>query len=96
MTTQHSRLDLMREYELAPDSALFSQETVAALRHCSIALIERDRWAGTGVRFVKTGRLVRYRKKDIREWLENHTAFQSTTQAQQEQDKSLFTSAGNS
>lgn len=87
MTTQYSRLDLMREYELAPDSALFSQDTVAALRDCSIALIERDRWAGTGVRFVKTGRLVRYRKKDIREWLESHIAFQSTTQAQQEQDK---------
>ena len=50
MTTQHSRLDLLREYELAPDSALFSQDTVAALRGCSIALIERDRWAGTGVR----------------------------------------------
>ena len=87
MTTQYSRLDLMREYELAPDSALFSQDTVAALRDCSIALIERDRWAGTGVRFVKTGRLVRYRKKDIREWLESHIAFQSTTQAQQEHDK---------
>jgi hypothetical protein len=86
MIIQHTRLKLMREYELAPDSALFSQDTVAALRNCSIALIERDRWAGTGVRFVKTGRLVRYRKKDIREWLESHTAFQSTTQAQQNRD----------
>ena len=47
-------------------------------------LIEHDRWAGTGVPFIKTGRLVRYRKKDIREWLESHTAFQSTTQAQQQ------------
>ena len=75
MKTPLSRIDLMREYELAPDSALFSQETVAALRGCSIALIERDRWAGTGVRFIKTGRLVRYRKKDIREWLASHTLF---------------------
>lgn len=94
MKKQVSRLDLMREYELAPDSALFTQETVAALRDCSIALIERDRWAGTGVRFIKTGRLVRYRKKDIREWLENHTAFQSTTQAQQEQDRPHALSTG--
>lgn len=85
MSAQYSRLDLMREYELAPDSALFSQETVAALRDCSISLIERERWAGTGVRFVKTSRLVRYRKKDIREWLENQISFQSTTQAQQQE-----------
>ena len=83
MKTTLSRMDLMREYEQAPDSALFSQDTVAALRGCSVALIERDRWAGTGVRFIKTGRLVRYRKQDIREWLSGHTAFQSTTQAQQ-------------
>ena len=84
MKTALSRIDLMREYEQAPDSALFSQETVAALRDCSIALIERDRWAGTGVRFIKMGRLVRYRKQDIREWLASHMAFQSTTQAQQQ------------
>ncbi len=84
MKTAVSRIDLMREYEQAPDSALFSQETIAALRGCSIALIERDRWVGSGVRFIKTGRLVRYRKKDIREWLASHTAFQSTTQAQQQ------------
>ncbi len=83
METAVSRVDLMREYEQAPDSALFSQDTVAALRGCSVALIERDHWAGTGVRFIKMGRLVRYRKQDIREWLASHIAFQSTTQAQQ-------------
>jgi hypothetical protein len=77
------RLSLMNEYEAAPDSALFSQLTVAALRQCSIALIERDRWAGMGVPFLKMGHLVRYRKSDIRTWLEKHQSFQSTTQAQQ-------------
>ena|ERR1700722_8796163 len=94
MKTLPSRLNLMQEYELAPDSALFTQETVAAIRGCSIALIERDRWTGTGVPFIKTGRLVRYRKKDIHTWLESHTAFKSTTQAQQEQDKPHSVSAG--
>jgi len=85
MNTQRSRLDLMREYELAPDSALFPQETIAAIRSCSVALIERERWLGTGIPFIKTGRLVRYRKQDIRDWLAGHTAFQSTTQAQQQE-----------
>ena len=84
MKTHSSRLTLLQEFELAPDSALFTQATVAAIRGCSIATIEHDRWLGVGVPFIKTGRSVRYRKKDIRAWLESHTAFQSTTQAQQQ------------
>ncbi len=82
MKRELSRLDLIQEYDCAPDSALFDQITVAAIRNCSLATIERDRWAGTGVRFIKTGRLVRYRKTDIRAWLDQHQAFQSTTQMQ--------------
>ena len=82
MQKEKSRLSLITEYELAPDSALFAQETVAAIRDCSLATMERDRWIGTGVPFIKVGRLVRYRKTDIRAWLEKHQAFQSTTQAQ--------------
>ena len=94
MNTQLSRLDLMQEYELAPDSALFSQETIAAIRSCSIALIERERWLGTGIPFIKTGRLVRYRKQVIREWLAGHTDFQSTTQAQQQSAQSITAKRG--
>ena len=82
MKNKSSRLNLITEYELAPDSALFSQETVAAIRDCSLATIERDRWIGIGVPFIKLRRLVRYRKADIRSWVEKHKTFQSTTEMQ--------------
>ena len=82
MKTKPSRLELINEYETAPDSALFSQETVAAILDCSLATIERDRWIGKGIPFAKFGRMVRYRKADIREWLDKHRAFQSTTAMQ--------------
>lgn len=82
MKSQIFRIELINEYEKAPDSALFTQQTIAAIRSCSIATVERDRWAGTGVPFIKTGRMVRYRKNDIRAWLEQQKPFQSTTQAQ--------------
>lgn len=82
MKSETHRLTLLHEYEQAPESAYFSQETVAAIRNCSRATVERDRWAGTGVPFVKMGRLVRYRKADILAWLQQHPAYQSTTQAQ--------------
>lgn len=55
MKTQLSRLTLINEFEAAPDSALFTQYMVAALRDCSLATIERDRWAGTGIPFIKIG-----------------------------------------
>jgi hypothetical protein len=83
MKTEISRLELMHEYELAPESALFSQETVAAILGCSAATLERDRWHGSGIPFIKVGRMVRYRKLDIRSWLDGQLVFQSTTQAQQ-------------
>jgi hypothetical protein len=82
MSNENHRLLLMQEYEAAPDDALFSQLTVAAIRKCSISTIERDRWAGTGVPFRKYGHSVRYQKADIRKWLNQHPAFQSTTEAQ--------------
>lgn len=43
MQIENTRLTLIHEYESAPDDALFSQLTVAAIRQCSIATVERDR-----------------------------------------------------
>jgi len=80
MKIKSSRLELIHQYEEAPSSALFSQATVAALLDCSLATIERDRWEGTGIPFVKIGRMVRYRKADIDTWLRMHVAIQSTSQ----------------
>ena len=79
MKKQSSRIDLINEYEQAPDWALFSQETLASIRYCSLATLERDRWAGTGLPFQKIGRLVRYKKADIHAWLEGHQSVCSTT-----------------
>ena len=82
MKMKPSRLNLITEYEHAPDSTLFAQETVAAILNCSLATIERDRWIGNGIPFIKIGRMVRYRKSDISLWLESHRACHSTTEMQ--------------
>ena len=71
---------LVATFWTAPDEALFDQKTIAAVRDCSESLCERDRWAGKGPRFVKQGRLVRYRKSDVVEWLNSHQTFSSTSQ----------------
>jgi hypothetical protein len=64
------------------------------VRNCSLATVESDRWAGRGIPFMKIGRLVRYRKADIRSWLESHRIVQSTTQAQLTQSKDTISKRG--
>lgn len=71
---------LLQEFQCAPAEAWFGQDTVAAVRDCSIATVERDRWAGIGIPFIKSGRSVRYSKQAILNWLAKHKSFQSTTQ----------------
>jgi hypothetical protein len=80
------RLSLLATFNAVTDDTWFDQTMVAAVRDCSLATIERDRWAGTGVPFVKSGRSVRYRKIDIQNWLSKHKPVQSTTQYQQQRE----------
>jgi hypothetical protein len=82
MKTDKSRIDLVAEFNRLPDIALVSQKIVAILLDCSEAKLERDRWAGTGLPFVKVGGLVRYRKADILAVSAPHKRVRSTTEAQ--------------
>lgn len=78
-TTSPTRADLIRAFDAAPDSALFDQITVAAVYDCSKAKLERDRWAGTGIPYVKLGWQVRYRKADVLAKLKALPTFRSTS-----------------
>jgi hypothetical protein len=81
--TCKTRLELLREFEAAPPSALFTQSTIAALRCCSTGNIERERWLGRGVPFLKIGHGVRYRKADYLTWLNQHQPVRSTAEARE-------------
>jgi len=48
---------------------LLDQKTAAKLLGLSVRTLERHRVAGTGPRFARLGRLVRYREKDLIEWI---------------------------
>jgi len=80
MKFEKPRLEQLKEFDNAPLSALFPQETVCAIRNCSTATVERDRWAGTGIPFIKMGRSVRYRKADVLAWLEQYQSYRSTSE----------------
>lgn len=74
-----SRLQLLNEFELAPHSALFNQCTLAAVLNCSTQLLERNRWAGTGIPYIKIGGKVLYRKDEILNFLQQQKIYCSTS-----------------
>lgn len=75
-----TRLELLEEFEAAPLTTLFAQETLCAIFACSPGKAERDRWAGEGVPFLKIGHTVRYRKNDILTYLRKHELHHSTVE----------------
>jgi hypothetical protein len=54
----------------APEAALFPSKIIAKVRCVSVALLERERWEGTGPKYVKLGGRVLYRKADVLKWIE--------------------------
>jgi predicted DNA-binding transcriptional regulator AlpA len=48
---------------------LLDQKQAAHLLRLSVRTLERHRISGTGPRFVRLGRLVRYRDVDLAEWV---------------------------
>lgn len=55
------------------NSQLLSTPQAAIFLNVSIAFLERDRWAGARVPFVKVGsRAVRYRLDDLKNYIDIH------------------------
>ncbi|HAU0815514.1 TPA: DNA-binding protein [Legionella pneumophila] len=81
----NSRLHLLNEFESAPNSTLFNQQTIAAVLSCSTQLLERNRWAGGGVPYLKIGRKVLYRKSDVLNFLQQQKIYHSTSDEGQSQ-----------
>jgi hypothetical protein len=63
-----------------PLEILLTQREYAQIRRCSVRTVERERETGTGCKFIKIGRSVRYRRRDVLDHIEHH-ARQSTSEA---------------
>jgi predicted DNA-binding transcriptional regulator AlpA len=68
------------QFWAAHDEALFAQPVLVALTGLSAAYFERARWEGGGPRFLKFGRLVRYRKADVVDWINQRQPVASTSE----------------
>jgi predicted DNA-binding transcriptional regulator AlpA len=52
--------------------SLLDQKRAAQFLGLSVRTLERHRVAGTGPRWARLGRLVRYRPHDLTEWVESN------------------------
>jgi hypothetical protein len=67
------RAELAAEFSGLPPDALVTTAQVAAYLNCSEALLERNRWAGDGLPYIKNRRMVRYLKRDVLAHIERQT-----------------------
>ena len=83
MQPVETSLDLtsaVNQFWAAPDEALFPQTALVAITGMSNAHFERARWEGGGPKFLKLGRLVRYRKADVVAWINRRQPVSSTSE----------------
>lgn len=72
--------DQIKHWSELPDDALLSTSETAAAARRSEKSLSRDRITGTGIPFVRIGRLISYRVGDVRAHVRAHIVM-STTEA---------------
>ena len=84
---QRQNTTLRKNMLIDPDF-LLTQGEYAKIRRCSERTIERERAAGNGCKFIKIGRAVRYRRRDILDFIERH-ARQSTSEKEPQEARPI-------
>jgi predicted DNA-binding transcriptional regulator AlpA len=56
-----------------PNDGLADGNMLASFLYCSPQTVEKMRLTGTGPKYAKLGRLVRYRKSDVLAWLDEQS-----------------------
>ena len=65
------------EFWNAANEGLFNQKEIASVFGISCAKLERDRWLGEGIPYLKLGGFIRYRKANVLSWIKKHEVLTS-------------------
>jgi hypothetical protein len=57
---------------MSADTVLYREKEVARLLKVSVFKLQRDRCRGTGIPFIKFGRMIRYRKSAVDGFIDQH------------------------
>jgi hypothetical protein len=70
----------MTDFQCLPDDELLTDLHLAQETHTPQSRWQKARLTGDGPPFIKIGHLVRYRRRDVRDWLESQPRVTSTSQ----------------
>jgi hypothetical protein len=62
--------DPLLSFWASPPASLWATPVIAQVRNVSVALLERERWLGTGPKYLKVRDRVLYRKADVLAWVD--------------------------
>jgi hypothetical protein len=60
---------------------VLDQRAVSHITGRAESTLEKDRTLGRGIKFIRIGRLVRYRPSDVQEYLDQLPSYRSTSEA---------------
>jgi hypothetical protein len=60
---------------------LLTGQEYAQVRRCSVRTIERERSTGGGCRYIKLGRTVRYKRRDVLDFIERNARHSTSEHA---------------
>lgn len=78
----HSEADFCEIFYKSHDDKLFKQSEIKKIIPLSDGWFERNRVYGGGIKFIKIGRSVFYRKSDVMDFLKSHKSWESTSQCE--------------
>jgi hypothetical protein len=61
---------------------LLTGQEYARMRRCSVRTIERERSTGEGCRYIKLGRAVRYKRRDVLDFVDRNARLSTSESAQ--------------
>ena len=57
---------------------LLTEKQVSEITGRAVTTLQKDRLKGTGLKYVRLGRLVRYRPEDVEAWIEQNLRYSTS------------------
>lgn len=72
MAVKKPNLELIKDFWEAHEQTLFDQKTIAAVLCINYKTLEHHRWKETGIKYIRIGCRILYRKIDVIKYIDDH------------------------
>jgi len=84
LKVQKSNIELTKDFWEAHEQTLFDQKTIAAVLCINYKTLEMHRWKEIGIKYIRIGRHILYRKIDVIKYIDDHmVSFEESLQEEE-------------